>query len=77
MVGQGREHGPPASMLAVLGCVCLVGVFDGMAQGAVFGEAAQLTPQIMHVSSLEPYTMCIVICGYVQQLGAAGHAHDS
>ncbi|KAF8069407.1 ETN8 [Scenedesmus sp. PABB004] len=41
--------GPPAALGVLLACVAAVGVLDGLSQGAVYADAAQLPPRYTHV----------------------------
>lgn len=47
---SGHDKAPFSAQAVVLLAVVVVGVFDGLCQGAVFGEAAQLGPKYAHVS---------------------------
>jgi hypothetical protein len=48
----GREGvGPDSALAVVLLAVVLVGVLDGLSQGAIFADAAALPPQYTHVST--------------------------
>jgi hypothetical protein len=49
MVGS-KEVGPDSALLVVLLAVVAVGVLDGLSQGAIFGDAADLPPAYTHVS---------------------------
>lgn len=48
MVG-GQQYGPDSALAVVLLAVLAVGVLDGISQGAIFGDAADLPPQYTHV----------------------------
>lgn len=48
MVGS-QETGPNSSLWVVLSAVVAVGVLDGLSQGAIFGDAADLPPAYTHV----------------------------
>lgn len=50
MVGD-KEAGPDSALLVVLSTVVAVGVLDGLSQGAIFGDAADLPPAYTHVST--------------------------
>lgn len=52
MVG-GRQYGPDSALAVVLLAVLAVGVLDGLSQGAIFGDAADLPPVYTHVSPLD------------------------
>jgi hypothetical protein len=49
MVGS-REVGPDSALGVVLAAVIAVGILDGLSQGAIFGDAADLPPAYTHVS---------------------------
>lgn len=49
MVG-GQEAGPNSALTVLLLVVVVVGVLDGLSQGAIFGDAADLPPLYTHVS---------------------------
>lgn len=49
MVGS-SEVGPDSALLVLLLAVVAVGVLDGLSQGAIFGDAADLPPAYTHVS---------------------------
>jgi hypothetical protein len=51
LVGQ-EGTGPDSALAVVLLAVVLVGVLDGLSQGAIFADAAALPPQYTHVSSI-------------------------
>jgi hypothetical protein len=53
MVGS-REAGPDSALLVLLLAVVAVGVLDGLSQGAIFGDAADLPPAYTHVSLVWP-----------------------
>jgi len=48
-VRDGDADGPAAAYPVLLLIVVLVGVFDGLSQGAVFGDAATLPAEYTHV----------------------------
>jgi hypothetical protein len=48
MVGS-QEAGPDSALIVVLLAVVAVGVLDGLSQGAIFGDAADLPPAYTHV----------------------------
>jgi hypothetical protein len=50
LVGQ-EGTGPDSALAVVLLAVVLVGVLDGLSQGAIFADAAALPPQYTHVSN--------------------------
>lgn len=49
----GEGVGPDSALLLVLLAVVLVGVLDGLSQGAIFADAAALPPQYTHVSEMQ------------------------
>jgi hypothetical protein len=51
MVGS-KEAAPDSALMVVLLAVVAVGVLDGLSQGAIFGDAADLPPAYTHVSML-------------------------
>lgn len=55
VVGQAAQA-PQAALSALLAAVVLVGVLDGLSQGAIFGDAAALPPTFTHVSA------CLMRC---------------
>lgn len=60
MVGS-KEAGPDSALLVVLLAVVAVGVLDGLSQGAIFGDAADLPPAYTHVSMLSPLQKVVCI----------------
>jgi hypothetical protein len=48
MVG-GQQYGPDSALAVVLLAVLAVGVLDGISQGAILGDAADLPPTYTHV----------------------------
>lgn len=48
MVGT-QEAGPNSALTVLLLVVVVVGILDGLSQGAIFGDAADLPPLYTHV----------------------------
>lgn len=46
---MGHPRGPDAALAVVLAAVVVVGVLDGLCQGAIFGDAASQPSEYTHV----------------------------
>jgi hypothetical protein len=60
---RGRPQAPVGALVAVLVAVTLVGIFDGLCQGAIFAEAASLPPKFTHV---RPPSMQLHRCSFLR-----------
>jgi hypothetical protein len=65
LVGQ-EGTGPDSALAVVLLAVVLVGVLDGLSQGAIFADAAALPPQYTHVSNCNIHCAA---CSYMLHSG--------
>lgn len=59
---RGRSEAPLGALVLVLVCCTLVGIFDGLSQGAIYSEAAHLPPKYTHAIIRGTASSGLIIC---------------